>query len=1405
MKMNVDVKRDVIDIILKVDPSTFKISDLKDKIKAKHPTLDVSDAGTEIKNFAQLVLRAFERVKEILSGDDFDLKKLGKGVREILGDEDGGLFEIYLPSIAKRYVKDVHRRIVYILIDTDFSKKVALETLLKNELKESFPEILTEEAFLNELESFSLLAVGNLNAIRMMTMTYAYAPSGEDLTPRKVYNELRKRAGDDACVLNIDEVGVFMRKCYQHILAEQDYVSEIASVDKTPEEILLAAKKLFGRLYSTEKILLAYIRREKATRGDVGPVDEVGPDEEYAGLVEKALSEEIDYTSKTRVYDRYQRTEKKGRGKKGDVVTVMSGIVTEKADRPYICNVCGDAFSTGIDLHDHKKRHFARGHEGELATAASEFEILKELDVEAQDDEVTQVSVYNLVDEDEERKIARLKRTKAKHDYEWSINYVGETKPSGAEGIKNPNRLNFGYNSEEWKRLIKKYKLDLSIKLHTIESRIRVYDIQIAYENKMNMRIGPFGVLYRIGSGRILKRYGERIPIAYQEPRYDEQPLSPDRKYISLFHVSLDEILTSLVTADSPLRDIFKKELARTFTDILIEKKGNEVVLKKRDEVGITIDPTAPDEKWTYFFENKKEWKYLRPKAVGDDCAKLITPLLNVSATFTKETRMSDNYSLKKLTKYVSSVIDASLKANKSPPDHYREILDSLGAFDSTTQGYKIAHAIYQAVIGPVSRLKMVCPTDEEIGANGWTVYFTDKYAYLLGTSSPKTPQEVLQYIKEHLPKLLSKKGVGLDNLKKIHEALLEISKERWDARIENGGDTVSIPESLDMQVRTAFTKDMAASNNEFILYQAVQAARIQIDPKEGLLDDFELARLIYYSLNGKSIPKTQGLQCPRTHVPWVSYFKSYKAWLNPKGENTDPERVLARIDMPQTVENTVSAVDTETDIDLLRVLDTASASGELPPPVVRLRTYLHQRLAANGDAPIRNLELAANIYRVFKNDAETGSGSDPYANYTFEILDYPLKSWEDYYSENLRSWYAITYDVLDVDRERLWTRATTISSAEHDPLFVIRSLENQVPGIFALQTDSEMIEAIKVVQRENPSVLLQVLLQRLTNSHLQKGKDIQRVELVQILTDAVLQYIKHYTSSVDMIYSRLLTKALAKKSNQVVVPSSKKKEYDRQYLSTLQKNYKAYRDVYEDTQAKYEEKIEKEREKREKAVGLTDDKITDLHFEIEQYENALFQRHGDSVQSYLMYGSLPLMFGDVAGLGVFAKFFKSKIRSKRYSVANLNSATLAHYIPELFMRPESNFDAVLSDAEFDRRMDLITKYMWIYTIRLASKYLEILDITRKKTKLPLIPAAEPYMFVTVKEACGYATSPNLEDVPLEDVAICFDGTMFTCHSPGSVLKDINVAEGKAPRNPYTGKKYPKEFIEKIKKAYEER
>lgn len=428
------------------------------------------------------------------------------------------------------------------------------------------------------------------------------------------------------------------------------------------------------------------------------------------------------------------------------------------------------------------------------------------------------------------------------------------------------------------------------------------------------------------------------------------------------------------------------------------------------------------------------------------------------------------------------------------------------------------------------------------------------------------------------------------------------------------------------------------------------------------------------------------------------------------------------------------------------------------------------------------------------------------------EVLPEP-PSWEDFYQEALRQWaVAKHYSELSgqIDQRQISVRAAAEAKKDvelyTDPSVadgILDRIERRLPDgrMDRLTNASDMITAILSIG--DPDIVDINILTALYKIPPQTSYPY----LAYTVRDAIERSLR--PTDIEL-YRRMIQGEEVRKLVREYRPTEEDiAEFDEHHLDTLKGAHNQSMREYERSKlVATSTPIAPESTFSADTSGPTLAEFTEQirKFEAEAYAAAGGER--SILVDYLEIVLQPSIF--LSGiLAPHAKIFRAKLSNGDYPFSSLIAANLAHYLPELVMsvrRDDNKMWNRIEDALTGELNQRVVRYTMTIdpTLRIVGGFADIQRLTLEGGA-----ALADMIKLTPAEICELQTASGKrriakngevveEDIPAEDIVLCYKDGKFKCYSTQEVL----LAISKDPINPIdvrSGKPYPRDFVERMR------
>ena len=199
------------------------------------------------------------------------------------------------------------------------------------------------------------------------------------------------------------------------------------------------------------------------------------------------------------------------------------------------------------------------------------------------------------------------------------------------------------------------------------------------------------------------------------------------------------------------------------------------------------------------------------------------------------------------------------------------------------------------------------------------------------------------------------------------------------------------------------------------------------------------------------------------------------------------------------------------------------------------------------------------------------------------------------------------------------------------------------------------------------------------------------------------------------------------------------------------------------------------------------------------ELEDKLFAKNSDFI-SYTMQVSLLLLAlnPNDPQIGEYSTFFRSHVRSKMFTMSNLEKADINYILPELVNNTNLKTD------QYNEAMDTMKKIQEEFIIEkvrkvkseiVGKKYKRIRDLNVDFLTM------KPFVMKDIHSVCRNIGSL---EIPTESLVLCQEGSEFYCFSVHDVVLGIEKAdrEGIAPKNPFTERDFDRSFVKRVREMF---
>lgn len=424
--------------------------------------------------------------------------------------------------------------------------------------------------------------------------------------------------------------------------------------------------------------------------------------------------------------------------------------------------------------------------------------------------------------------------------------------------------------------------------------------------------------------------------------------------------------------------------------------------------------------------------------------------------------------------------------------------------------------------------------------------------------------------------------------------------------------------------------------------------------------------------------------------------------------------------------------------------------------------------------------------------------------------------SWDQFWRARFdRRQFNIYRKNVDMNEDFLMDKAKEIFATERNEDKLLTEIVSMVGELTDQTSASDFEYALK--DKDTLTSLEAYLLKNIGAQ--EETENIKGNDLIVLIGKTVKEYLRNIPRNIEQIFRSL--------KNFYIHHSFLKYYKNKDQTKAVSKFLK-----------KYKEGLKKEYDNYKKAYGSeeTAKKVENVPVDnkmkahVERFEEIAYKTSGGSVAEYLQKIVMPYLFLE-GPLSDKALVFNAKIKNGSYEFSSLNSATLAHYLPE-FAVPNINdgeafelADSIIEDlleVEMNRILDLYLSVLNPSKRRINKKDIEksiyiaaplkaltkdVVNVCKNQTgtgQRPIIKNGK-YMYKMVGVGANKKKVQLMENIPNGDLVMCYDKKEknFKCFDSQEVLRDIKQRRSNKPVLSKTGYIYPSEFIRKVKKKAE--
>ena len=503
----------------------------------------------------------------------------------------------------------------------------------------------------------------------------------------------------------------------------------------------------------------------------------------------------------------------------------------------------------------------------------------------------------------------------------------------------------------------------------------------------------------------------------------------------------------------------------------------------------------------------------------------------------------------------------------------------------------------------------------------------------------------------------------------------------------------------------------------------------------------------------------------------------------------------------------------------------------------------------------------------VFENYKESSELLKLRNSINWDIANRHLQKWDDYIGEEFRKWLSYTlYGSFEKKAPNFTTEALQIKRDMTNPKLITKGFLSKFgpdffdhDGLYIYKKiEAEMSNPNSATVPTQMEIYMRMELSKIGIGNLSDWNGDKLAVLISSIVNKFFQE-KRSQYEVSEIREELKRNWILNEVSKYNPSSSDRNKFDNEFIERLKEEYEKAK-----SEIKYEKKKKDEYLQKKKAlqslipkphsvivesVGGKElsQKGVEIGNQIMLLEEALYSESSNSpLSSYLQKAITLMMFMDPDdSVGKHATFFKEKIINNKYFIPNLFQANYYNMFPELFVNPiimnneksKKKVLRALSNEIVNHILNFIeihimktqpqsreTKFQW-------NKYINTMTITIGEDKdgnllKKTISVIEPCVNATrvinkplrgVEDMLNYDCKENVqgkydciakrEPIPSEDLVICYDNKLkiFSCSSLNDILHALKDYEkGKEAINPSTMTHYPKSFLVRMKKRYQD-
>lgn len=517
---------------------------------------------------------------------------------------------------------------------------------------------------------------------------------------------------------------------------------------------------------------------------------------------------------------------------------------------------------------------------------------------------------------------------------------------------------------------------------------------------------------------------------------------------------------------------------------------------------------------------------------------------------------------------------------------------------------------------------------------------------------------------------------------------------------------------------------------------------------------------------------------------------------------------------------------------------------------------FLDHEVSENTRARVVRI-LFDHLSSLFPGTYSSSVDNDPElkaigAKINWDLVNRGVSSWESYYADEFRKWMFSRYEP-DIRRKSrdFHTEAAAEALQRVDPFEIIESLTRVFGDDMFNGDGTDFLDNMERVSRRQdytPTILDVNLRQAFARMGRETLEQMRGQKLGREIAHQITIYLQKFPPDPEGIAEEMKRNWIASEFDRIVPSQEERDLFDREHLVALQdihgkwvEEFKINSDAAADWRRKRREIIQR----REKIAGELKEKVKGHELDgkilssegLKLYENVLdleqkifvMTENGKTNFLYLRKLYEIILFIDpTSNPGKFSKFFRAKISSGLYPVEHLDSATLFHAFPEFFINEK------ISDADFERGLRILGEDIYEAILEFIRVWI-VRGVSRRKYKPTLMNYKRGWnkLITDIGAGCGerikkganlkgdksylddynchytgkdmkYRCVAKREQIPLEDMILCYSDERFVCLSINDVLYALaDRRRGvKDPINQITHKPYTKDFLDRMERRY---